>query len=47
MDLDGIGLLIGITSPWVLKEVRVQHKNKVIDVLIDYERGSKFQISKF
>ncbi len=42
MDLNGIGALIGITSPWELKEVKIQHRNKVIDVFIDYERGSKF-----
>lgn len=42
MDLDGIGLLIGITPPWVLREVKTQHRNMVIDVYIDYIRGSKF-----
>lgn len=43
MNLDGIGSLIGIVSPWKLKEVKIQHKNQVIDVFIDYERGCKFR----
>lgn len=42
MDLNGIEVLIGITSPWKLREVKIQPKNKVIDVFIDYERGSNF-----
>jgi transposase len=42
MDLTGIGDLLSIDSPWILKDVRVQQVNKVIDVFIDYERGSKF-----
>ena len=42
MDLTGLGGLLGIASPWVLGEVKVQSKNKVVDVFINYERGSKF-----
>lgn len=42
MDLSGIDKLLGISSPWVLGDVKIQHKNKVIDIFINYEHGSKF-----
>jgi transposase len=42
MDLTGLGKLLCIESPWRLKDVKVQSENQVIDVFIDYERGSKF-----
>jgi len=42
MDLTGIGELLGIASPWVLGDIKVQPKNMVIDIYIDIERGSKF-----
>lgn len=38
-----MGVLLGIKSPWVLKKIDVQHHTQVIDVYIDYERGSKFE----
>jgi len=42
MKLDGIGSLLGVKSPWVVADVKIQEKNKVVDVHIDYERGSQF-----
>jgi transposase len=42
MELDGIGLLLGIQPPWVLKNIAVQNKNQVIDVFIDFEVGTRF-----
>ncbi len=43
MELDGLGVLLGVKSPWVLKKINVQHHTQVIDVYIEYERGSKFE----
>lgn len=45
MELDGIGSLLGIQKPWLLRGIKVQEKNMVIDVYIDFERGSKFPCS--
>ena len=42
MELTGLTELLGISSPWVLLDVKTQPKNKVIDVYIDFNRGSKF-----
>ena len=42
MELSGIGSLLGIKSPWILKEIVVQKENHVIDVYIDFEPGIKF-----
>ena len=42
MDLTGIGELIGVVQPWFVREIKVQKKNMVIDLYIDFERGSKF-----
>lgn len=43
MELDGLGVLLGVKSPWVLKKINVQNHTQVIDVYIEYERGSKFE----
>lgn len=42
MDLNDFSRLLGITSPWFIKEIQTQQKNEVIDIYIDFERGSKF-----
>lgn len=42
MDLSGIGILLGVKSPWKLGEVKLQPKNMVIDVFIGIERGTQF-----
>lgn len=42
MDLEGIGLLLGVKSPWILRDIVVQKTNMVIDVFIDFEVGSNF-----
>jgi hypothetical protein len=36
MELDGLGVLLGVKSPWFLKKVDVQHHTQVIDVYIEY-----------
>jgi len=41
----GLGVLLSIEHPWQLGEIEVQHKNKVIDISISYERGSSFACS--
>lgn len=43
MELDGLGVLLGVKSPWVLTKIDVQNHTQVIDVYIEYERGSKFE----
>jgi len=45
MELNGLSDLLGISNPWVLMDIKTQPKNKVIDVFIDFERGSKFPCS--
>jgi transposase len=42
MELEGLGKLLGVKSPWVLKNIEGKTKNHVIDVFIDFERGTKF-----
>jgi transposase len=42
MELEGLGILLGVKSPWVLKDIVVQNKNQVIDVFIDFEKGTEF-----
>ncbi len=42
MNLSGIGTLIGISTPWVLGEIKLQPKNKVVDIFINIEHGNKF-----
>lgn len=42
MDLSGLGGLLGIELPWKIGRIEVKHVNKVIDVFIDYEKGSNF-----
>lgn len=37
MKLDGLGVLLGVKSPWVLKKIDVQHHTQVIDVYIEKE----------
>ena len=41
-DLSGLGSLLGIKAPWMLVDAKVQKTNLVIDVYIDFERGTKF-----
>jgi hypothetical protein len=41
--LDGLGVLLGVKSPWVLKKINVQNHTQVIDVYIEYERGSNIE----
>ena len=43
MELDGLGVLLGVKSPWILKKIDIQHHTQVIDVYIEYERGAKFE----
>lgn len=38
----GLGTLLDVQKPWQIESVDVQHKNKVVDIFIDYERGSRF-----
>jgi transposase len=42
MKLEGLELLLGVHSPWYIKETIIQKENNVLDVYIDYENGSKF-----
>lgn len=42
MNLTGLGVLLGVKTPWILRDVFVQKKNSVIEVYIDYEKGSQF-----
>lgn len=42
MELEGISRLIGVCSPWVVTDVKIQTQNLVVDVFIEYERGSRF-----
>lgn len=42
MNLQGIGTLLGVSSPWVVIDTQIQPKNLVIDVYIEFIRGSKF-----
>jgi len=38
----GLGLLLELSAPWQIVSTEIQHKNKVVDIFIDYERGSMF-----
>lgn len=38
----GLSKLLQVEKPWVIKSINLQPKNKVIDIVIDYERGSVF-----
>ena len=42
MDFQGIESLLGVSAPWVVVDTKIQSKNEVIDVYIDFDRGSKF-----
>lgn len=42
MDLSGLSGLLGVEKPWEITNIKVQHLNKVVDVYLDYERGSMF-----
>ena len=35
MELDGLGVLLGDKSPWVLKKINVQDHKQVIDVILN------------
>ena len=45
MELKGLSDLLGISNSWFLLDIKTQAKNKVIDVFIDFEWGSKFPCS--
>lgn len=38
----GIGRLLDVVTPWEIASVDLQHQNKVVDIFIEYERGSLF-----
>ena len=42
MELGGLGELLGIKRPWVLRSTEVQHRTSVLDIYIDFERGTQF-----
>lgn len=42
MDSTSLSPLLGVKPPWYIKEISVQPKNKVVDVYLDFEKGSKF-----
>jgi transposase len=37
-----IGRLLQVTRPWEITAIEPQYRNKVIDIQIGFERGSKF-----
>ncbi len=38
----GLSKMLTVSAPWLVGEVEVQHKNKVVDIYIGYERGAQF-----
>jgi transposase len=42
MKLEGLGELLGIKRPWVVKSTEVHHSTNVLDIYIDFERGTQF-----
>ena len=42
MNLPDFSSLLGVVSPWYIKEVKTQVRNQVIDIYIDFEKGSQF-----
>lgn len=43
---EGLGKLLSVFLPWQIGDIELQHTNKVIDITITYERGSKFPCSQ-
>lgn len=41
----GLGRLLNVEKPWYITGVDLQHKNKVVDISIGFERGSQFSCS--
>ena len=39
---DALSVLLEVEQPWVLTKIDIQPKNKVIDVFIDFKKGSNF-----
>ena len=38
--------LLKVSSPWIITKIDLQQKNKVIDIFIDFEKGSQFCCSE-
>jgi len=34
--------LLGLEGPWVIREIKFDHKGKRVDIFMDFPRGSKF-----
>ncbi len=34
--------LLGLEEPWIIKEIKFDHKEKRVDIFIDFPRGSRF-----
>ena len=43
---DAISVILAVEQPWLLTKIEAQRKNKVVDVYIDYAKGSKFCCSQ-
>lgn len=41
----GLWALLNVQKPWQIVSVDLQQKNKVLDIFIEYERGSMFACS--
>lgn len=42
MELQGLGDLLGIKRPWVVRSTEVHHPTNVLDIYIDFEPGTLF-----
>lgn len=42
MNLSGLSELLGVSSPWYISDVKLQKENAVLDVFIEFNKGSKF-----
>ena len=40
MELEGLGDLLGVKKPWIFRSTEVHHKTNVLDIYIDFERGT-------
>jgi hypothetical protein len=38
------GRLPGLEEPWINKEIKFDHQEKRVDILIDFPRGSEFHV---
>jgi transposase len=34
--------LLDLKEPWIIKEIKFDHREKRVDIFIDFPRGSKF-----